>query len=259
MKRYGFLLYGILCHLMFLGVFFYMAGFIGNILVPKGIDSPAEGSFGVALAVNTLLILAFVVPHSVMARPRFKKWWTQFVPKEIERSTYVLVSNLLMIFLMWQWRPLGGVVWDVQSEVGRGILYGLFAVGWLMVPLVSLLINHFDLFGTRQVWLYFKGKEYTPLPFRTPVIYKKLRHPLYVGWMIAFWATPTMTIAHLLFAVMTTAYMILAIPHEERDLVDHIGEHYSEYRKRVPALIPMPGKGVKNVEEVTAAVEQAAI
>ncbi len=257
MQRKLFFAYGVFCHVLFLGVYAYMAGFVGNILVPKAIDSPRQGSLLEATVINVLLIALFGVQHSVMARPGFKRWWTQYVPAAIERSTYVLISCILMIVLMWQWRPMGGVVWDVQDPIGRGLLYGLFAAGWLMVPIVSLMINHFDLFGTRQVWLHLTGRTQGHTPFRTPMLYRFVRHPLYIGWMLAFWATPTMTLAHLVFAGLLTAYMLIAIPFEERDLEGVYGRAYVEYRRRVPMLVPRPGKGVANEAEVLAAVGQA--
>jgi methanethiol S-methyltransferase len=241
-KRIAFFVFGLLCHAMFFAVFFYMAGFVGNLLVPKTIDSPAvAGPIGVAVGIDLLLLALFAVPHSVMARPAFKRWWTQYVPQPIERSVYVLFANLCMILLLWQWRPIGPVLWDVQHPVGRAVLYGLFAGGWLLVPLASLMISHFDLFGSRQVWLHLRQKPYTMLAFHTPMLYRLVRHPLYVGWMIAFWATPTMSAGHLLFAAFLTAYMLVVIPVEERDLVDLFGEQYEEYRRRVPALVPRPG------------------
>src|SRR5687767_5866044 len=199
MRRWLFFLYGVVCHLMFLGIFAYMAGFVGNFLVPKSIDSPADGSIVSAIVINQLLLAMFAVQHSVMARPGFKKVWTRIIPETIERSTYVFVSCIVTILLMWQWRGIDVVVWDAESPMLRGFLWSLFAAGWLLVPVASLLINHFELFGTRQVWLYLRGREYQELPFRTPMLYKRMRHPLYVGWMTAFWATPTMTVGHLLF------------------------------------------------------------
>ncbi len=247
MKRHLFLAYGLVCYTLFLAAYVYLAGFVGNFLVPKSMDGPAQGSFVAALLINLSLVAAFSVSHSVMARPWFKRWWTQFVPKPIERSTYVLVSTLFLALLMWQWRPMGGIIWDVQSPTGRAILYGLFALGWLGVPLVSLLINHFDLFGLRQVWLHAKQKDYTHLPFRVPGVYRIVRHPLYVAWILFFWATPTMTVAHLVFAAGLTAYILIAIPFEERDLVAHHGEQYKRYRKQVPALIPL-GTGADKEE-----------
>lgn len=240
MQRSLFFTYGVFCHVLFLGVYAWMAAFVGNLgfgLVPT-IDGPVVDSLGVALAINGGLILLFGLQHSIMARPAFKRWWTQFVPQPIERSTYVLASCLLMILLMWQWRPMGGIVWEVTHPAGRWALYALFAVGWLMVPAVSLLIHHFDLFGTRQVWLHLRGQPYTHLSFRTPGAYRFVRHPLYVGWIIAFWATPTMTVAHLVFAVLLTLYILVAIPIEERDLSAHFGAKYEDYRRRVGALIP---------------------
>jgi protein-S-isoprenylcysteine O-methyltransferase Ste14 len=240
MRRMTFFVYGVACHVLFLVVYGCMAAFVGNFgfgFLPT-IDGLPEGSIAASLAIDVALIAAFGLQHSVMARPRFKVWWTRFVPEPIERSTYVLVSCLLMILLLWQWRPLGGVVWDVTHPAGAGILHGLFALGWLAVPLVSLLIDHFDLFGTRQVWLHLLNRDYEPRPFRTPVAYRFVRHPLYVGWLLAFWATPTMTISHLMFAGYFTAYILLAIPLEERDLVAHFGERYARYRQSVGALLP---------------------
>jgi methanethiol S-methyltransferase len=233
--------YGVSCHILFLVVYAWMAAFVGNLgigFIPT-LDSPrGDGSLAAAIAINTLLIAAFGVQHSVMARPTFKRWWTRFVPQPMERSTYVLFSNVLMILLMWYWRPIGGVVWDVTQPSLRIALHGLFAFGWLAIPLVSLMINHFDLFGTRQVWLHLRGKSYTNDPFRTPMAYRFVRHPLYVGWLIAFWATPTMTAAHLVFAAGMTAYILIAIPLEERNLVEHFGEKYEDYRRNVGGLIP---------------------
>jgi protein-S-isoprenylcysteine O-methyltransferase Ste14 len=255
MTRIAFFIYGVVCHLLFLLVYAYMVGFVGNILVPISIDSGPAAPLGTAIAIDVLLIVLFTLPHSVMARPSFKQAWTRIVPKPIERSTYVLFSCVLMVLLMWQWRPIGDVIWDVQSTAAKGLLYGLFAFGWLMVPMVSLLINHFDLFGTRQVWLHLKGKPYTHLPFRTPMIYKRIRHPLYVGWMTAFWAIPTMTLGHLLFASLMTVYMLIAIWFEERNLVEHFGDAYVRYQSRVPVLVPRPGTGVRSEQELNMPVK----
>lgn len=238
MKRWAFLLYGVGCHLLFLGTFAYMAGFVGNLVVPKTIDSAGNGSTGMAVVINLVLLGLFGAQHSLMARPGFKRLWTRVVPQPIERSTYVLVSCLVTIVLMWQWRGMDAVVWDVQHPALRLGLWGAFATGWLLVPLVSLMIDHFDLFGTRQVWLYFRGRTYTPLPFRVPMLYKRVRHPLYIGWGIAFWATPTMTLGHLLFAGVLTGYMGLAALVEERDLIAHFGHQYQDYRRRVPMFLP---------------------
>jgi protein-S-isoprenylcysteine O-methyltransferase Ste14 len=206
--------------------------------VPKTIDSQADGPIGAAIVIDVLLLLLFAVQHSIMARPAFKRVWTRFIPEPIERSTYVLVSNVVVIVLMWQWRGIDGIVWNAEQPVLRGLLWGLFAVGWLLVPLVSLMINHLDLFGTRQVWLYLRGREYEPLSFRVPAFYKHVRHPLYIGWGTAFWATPTMTVGHLLFAAVLTVYMGLAARVEERDLITYFGRQYEEYRRRVPMFVP---------------------
>lgn len=238
MKRILFFVYGVACHGLFLGVFAYMAAFFGGFLVPKTVDSGLSGPVASAVAVNLLLVGLFGLQHSVMARPGFKEVWTRLVPRPIERSTYVLISCLVTALLIWQWRPIDAVVWEVQNPVGRAICWALFAAGWLMVPTVSLMINHFDLFGTRQVWLHLRGKPYTPLPFRTPLLYARVRHPLYIGWALAFWATPTMTWGHVLLAGTLTAYMLVAVVFEERDLVEVFGQHYVEYARRVPRFVP---------------------
>ena len=240
MQRISFFGFGLFAHAMFLVVFAYMAAFVGGFLVPWTIDSPATTApLPVALAVNLLLLGAFGVQHSVMARPGFKKWWTQFVPQPIERSVYVMISNLLVIAMFLWWQPIDIVIWNITNPVARGAMWGLFAAGWVLIPAASLLINHFDLFGTRQVWLHLVGKPYAHLPFRTPMLYRLVRHPLYVGWTIAFWAIPTMTVGHLMFASVLTLYMLIAIRFEERDLVAHFGEVYENYRRRVPMMIPV--------------------
>jgi protein-S-isoprenylcysteine O-methyltransferase Ste14 len=238
MQRWLFFVYGVACHLLFLGTFAYMAGFVGDFFVPKSIDSPFTGPISEAVLINLLLLVVFAAQHSVMARPAFKRVWTRIIPEPIERSTYVLISCVVTFLLMWQWRGIDHVVWNVQQPLLRAILWGLFAGGWLLVPLASLLINHFDLFGTRQVWLYLRRQAYQALPFRLPSLYKHVRHPLYVGWMIAFWATPTMTAGHLLFAAVLTGYMGLAAIIEERDLIAYFGRQYEEYRRSVPMFIP---------------------
>ena len=238
MRRIGVFIYGVLAYACFFGTFLYAIGFVGGFGVPRSIDSAAEGSVGVAVVVDLLLLTVFALQHSVMARPAFKRWWTRIVPEPAERSTYVLASSLALLFLFWQWRPIGGVVWHVEHPVGQAVLYGLFAAGWLTVLITTFLINHFDLFGLRQVWLHLRGQPYRPLGFVTPGPYRHVRHPLYVGWLFAFWSTPTMTAAHLLFAVMTTAYILIAIRFEERDLGEFYGESYAEYRRNVPMLVP---------------------
>jgi len=238
MKRWLFFVYGAGCHLLFLGVYAYMAGFVGSLLVPKSIDSTGTGLTAAAVSINVLLLGIFAAQHSIMARPAFKRIWTHVVPPPIERSTYVLISCLVTILLMWQWRGIDTIVWDVQQPVLRAGVWGLFAAGWLLVPAVSFMIDHFDLFGTRQVWLYLRGQDYRPLPFRVPLLYKQVRHPLYIGWTMFFWATPTMTVGHLLFAGVLTGYMALAALVEERDLVAHFGRQYEDYRRRVPMFVP---------------------
>jgi methanethiol S-methyltransferase len=242
MRRWSFFVYGVVCHLLFLVTFAYMIGFVGNLLVPNTIDSAPTDVLS-AVGINLLLIALFGLQHSIMARPWFKRFWTRLVPQEIERSTYVISSCMIIFLLIWQWRGLDAVIWDVTEPVGRGLLWGLFAAGWLLVPVVTLMINHFDLFGTRQVWLYLRARPYTALPFRTPLLYNRIRHPLYVGWALAFWATPTMTLGHLLFAGAMTLYMIVAARIEERDLVDHYGDTYRAYQRRVPAYVPRVGEG----------------
>jgi protein-S-isoprenylcysteine O-methyltransferase Ste14 len=238
MKRISAFAYGVVCHLLFLATFAYLVGFMGNWLVPKSIDSPPYGATGLAVAIDLLLIGLFGLQHSVMARPAFKRLWTRVVTQPIERSTYVLISCAVTALLMWQWRAIDVVVWHVEHTVGRNLLWGLFAAGCLLVPTVSLMIDHFDLFGTRQVWFYLRGREYQPLPFRVPMFYKHVRHPLYLGWALAFWVTPTMTLGHLLFAASLTAYMAIAATIEERDLVSYFGSRYEEYRRRVPMFVP---------------------
>jgi protein-S-isoprenylcysteine O-methyltransferase Ste14 len=230
--------YGVMSYLIFLGTFLYAIGFVGDFLVPKSLDSAPEMPFGRALLINIALLYLFALQHSVMARPAFKRWWTKFVPQPVERSTYVLFSSLALLLLFWQWQPMGGTVWHVENSPGRLLLYSLSAFGWLLVLVSTFLINHFDLFGLRQVFLYLLGREYTSLKFAMPGPYKLVRHPLYAGWFLAFWATPTMTVAHLVFALLTAAYILIAIYFEERDLLTAHGESYAEYRRQVPMLVP---------------------
>ncbi len=231
-------LYGVLCYLVFFATFLYGIGFIGNLWVPKSIDSGPQMPLTDALAINLALLAAFALQHSIMARPWFKNAWTKFVPKVVERSTYVLFSSLALLLLFWKWQPMGGVVWSVDNLYGYFAIQMLYGAGWLLVLVATFLINHFDLFGLRQVWFYLICKDYEPPQFRTPWLYKQVRHPLYVGWLMVFWSAPVMTVAHLVFAVMTTAYILIAIQFEERDLVKMHGE-YAEYRKQVPMLIPI--------------------
>jgi protein-S-isoprenylcysteine O-methyltransferase Ste14 len=236
-RRLLLLTYGLLCYALSLATFLYAVGFVGGFLTPTRLDGPRQGPLTTALAIDGGLLALFAVQHSGMARPGFKRWLTRFIPGPAERSTYVLLSSAALLVLFWQWRPLGGVVWEVPGEAARAAVFALFALGWLTVLGTTFLINHFDLFGLRQVGLAFRGAPYTPLRFATPWPYRVVRHPLYVGWLTVFWAAPTMSGAHLLFAVGTTAYILAAIRWEERDLVTAHPE-YAAYRRVVPMLLP---------------------
>jgi protein-S-isoprenylcysteine O-methyltransferase Ste14 len=240
MSRTLALAYGAASYLLFLATLLYAVGFVGDFLVPKSIDSGAKGSLLASVLVDTLLLLLFAVPHSVMARPAFKGWWTRFVPPPVERSTYVLVSSLTLGLLFWRWRPIPAVLWHVANPAGRWLLHAVFWAGWAVALVSTLLIDHFDLFGLRQVSLYASRREYTPPPFQAPGLYRFVRHPLMTGFLLAFWATPRMTLGHLLFAVATTAYILLALQLEERDLVRFHGERYRAYRKQAGMLLPFP-------------------
>lgn len=237
-KRIGFFAYGLICYSIFFATFLYAIAFVGGFAVPRTLDGPRTSPLAAGIAIDALLLGVFAVQHSVMARKWFKERWTRIVPQAIERSTYVLAASLALILLFSQWRPLGGMVWSVADPAGRAVLLSLSGLGWALVLLSTFLINHFDLFGLRQVWLYLRNEPYTRLHFGTPGPYRLVRHPLYFGFVVAFWATPVMTYAHLLFAVATTAYMILAIQFEERDLVREHGESYAEYRQVVPMIVP---------------------
>ena len=236
--RIGVFVFGVVAYLCFFATFLYAIGWVGNLVVPRSIDSAPEGPLGIALLIDLALLGLFAAQHSIMARPAFKQWWTRIVPTAAERSVYVLLSSLALLLLFWQWRPLGGVVWDVQSTAARLVLQATFASGWALVLVTTFLINHFDLFGLRQVWLHLRGVPYRQLKFVTPGPYRLVRHPLYVGWLLAFWATPTMTATHLLFAAVTTGYILIAIGFEERDLAEIHGPDYAAYRRRVPMLVP---------------------
>ena len=238
MGRIGIFVYGLVSYLFFLVAFLYAIGFVGNMWVPKSVDTGPETPLTTALVVNVILLGLFAIQHNVMARPWFKKWWTVFVPQEAERSTFVLFASLLLLLLYWQWRPMPGIVWSVENVAGRFILEALFWLGWLTVLLSTFMINHFDLFGLRQVTLHLQGQRYKPLEFKTSGLYKLVRHPLMLGFIVAFWSTPTMTHGHLLFAVVTTVWILISIQIEERDLIKFHGEQYQAYRKETSMLLP---------------------
>lgn len=244
MKRFAVLAYGLISYAVFFATFLYSIGFIGNVIVPKSIDSIPTTTLGNALLINLALLAVFAVQHSLMARPFFKRWWTRIVHPAAERSTYVLFSSLALALLFAFWQPMGGVVWALEHPAAVGLAYGAYAFGWLLVLFSTCAINHFDLFGLRQSWAYFRGREPEPLKFVQPWIYRIVRHPLYVGWLFVFWATPTMTLTHLVFALATSAYILIAIQLEERDLA-HAHPEYSAYKRRVPMLVPSLRKFVK--------------
>jgi protein-S-isoprenylcysteine O-methyltransferase Ste14 len=239
MSRILALAYGVASYLIFLATFLYAIGFVGNLIVPKSIDTGARSPIPVAALLDTLLLGLFAIPHSVMARPSFKRWWTQIIPLPMERSTYVLVSSLLLALVFWQWRPIPAVLWQVTLPAGRWLLLAIFWAGWAIALLSTFLIDHFDLFGLRQVYLHASGHPYTPISFKITGLYRYVRHPLMLGFLLAFWAAPTMTIGHLWFAASMTAYIVIALRFEERDLVGYYGETYQAYRRQVGMLLPL--------------------
>ncbi len=240
MRKTMALAYGGLAYTAFFVSFTYAMGFISGFFVPKTIDTGTPTALGAALLIDAGLLLVFVLQHTIMARPAFKRWWTQYVPKPVERSTFVLMASVCLALVMWQWRPIGGTVWQVELAWARGVILALAALGWGLVFYSSFLIDHYDLFGLRQVWLYFRGRPYAEHPFVERSVYKCVRHPLMLGFMIAFWATPHMTMGHLFFALLVTGYILMGTRLEERDLLRHLGAAYADYRRRTPMLIPRP-------------------
>lgn len=240
MGRTAAFVYGVVAYGISLVAFLYAIGFMGNLFVPNSIDDGAQEPLGRALTIDAFLLALFAIQHSGMARQGFKKWWAKIVSPRVERSTYVLIASLLLLLLFWQWRPLLGVVWEVDHPTGQLILESLFWLGWVIALHSTFLIDHFDFFGLRQAYLYAKGKEYAPPKFKMPELYQYVRHPMMMGLIIAIWATPVMTVGHFLFAVTMTSYIVVGIQLEERDLVNLYGQAYQEYRRRVSMIIPLP-------------------
>jgi protein-S-isoprenylcysteine O-methyltransferase Ste14 len=238
--------YGALSYLVFVVAFLYAIGFVGDIGLPRSVDHAIPAPIGQAAVVNALLLGLFAIQHSVMARPAFKRWWTRLVPQQVERSTYVLIASLVLLLLYWQWRSVPAEIWDVRIPVVRQGLWASFWAGWVTVLATTFMLNHFELFGLRQVYLAWRGKPHSDTGFRTPLLYRIVRHPLMLGFIVAFWATPTMTAGHLMFAAATTGYILIALQFEERDLVAALGAQYRSYRREVPMLLPRPHRRATN-------------
>jgi protein-S-isoprenylcysteine O-methyltransferase Ste14 len=242
MKNLLLLLYGFACYLVFTISLLYLNGFVGNLVVPRSIDLGMEASPAQSLIINVFILSLFAVQHTIMARPAVKQWWTRIIPVQMERSEFVLVASLLLLLICWQWRAMTGVIWNVENNLGKAVLHGLHWLGWSTLLFSSFIINHFDLFGLRQVWLHFRSQESQPVEFQTKSLYRYLRHPIMLGFVIAFWATPEMTTGHPLFAARNTIYILIGIQFEERDLMHFLGTDYEDYRNQVPMLLPFGRK-----------------
>jgi len=246
MRKAGVIAYGVAAYLVFLGVFLYAIGFVEDIGVPRSLDGPSTTATPPALVVDALLLALFAAQHSVMARPAFKRWWTRLVAREVERSTYVLLASLVLALVFWQWRPVRAVVWRVDLPPAAVLLRATSLFGWFVVLTATFMISHLELFGLRQVWLHARGLPYRPVGFTTRLLYQFVRHPIMLGFLVAFWATPEMTVGHLLFALLTTGYILVGVRLEERDLLAEHGERYATYRRDVPMLLPMPTRAARS-------------
>jgi protein-S-isoprenylcysteine O-methyltransferase Ste14 len=246
MKRYLIIGYGGAAYLLFLAAFLYLVGFVGNLVVPRTVNHGLPAPIGQAVLINVLLVSAFGFQHSVMARPAFKRWWTRFVPPPVERSTYVVLASVVLLLLYWQWRTMPAVIWDVRQTAGRLVVWALFWLGWAIALASTFMVSHFDLFGLRQVYLAWRGKPYTHIGFHARFLYRLVRHPLMLGFLIAFWSAPTMTAGHLLFSIAMTGYILIAVRIEERDLVAVLGDEYRDYRNDVSMLVPLKGRPQRN-------------